>query len=268
MAAAISDPLFGPAPDEIQLPNAPLVRVVSQVRISEILKIADKEFIAGFQESIRREYPILQKDDIQSVVLDASGVAKLQARAIWRFFDEEKIWRVSLSTDFVAIETRSYSSRTDFIGRLNQILEATKENFDPSLATRVGVRYIDQVKKPQLDNIQSMVKPEMIGIVVSELHKKLKDAISEALFEIKEGELRARWGLLPPDTSYEPTSIPAIGEESWFLDLDAFNQATDTSYKYETEALTDMAKSLAERVYTVFRWTVNDEFLRAYGGKL
>lgn len=45
-------PLGGSPPQEISLPRAPLVRVLTQVRFPGILKIEDKGMVASFQEKI------------------------------------------------------------------------------------------------------------------------------------------------------------------------------------------------------------------------
>lgn len=55
------DPLVGPVPAEVPLPDAPLVRVIAQVRFSEILDVEKREFVAGFQGASRHAYPILRQ---------------------------------------------------------------------------------------------------------------------------------------------------------------------------------------------------------------
>ena len=52
---------FGPAAQKVSLTRAPLVNVIAQVRFPAVMKIeADSGFVATFQESIRKDYPILR----------------------------------------------------------------------------------------------------------------------------------------------------------------------------------------------------------------
>ena len=54
---------FGPAVQEVSLTRAPLVNVIAQVRFPAVMKIeADSGFVATFQESIRKDYPILRPE--------------------------------------------------------------------------------------------------------------------------------------------------------------------------------------------------------------
>ena len=57
MGVQAADPLIDKAPEEIPLNNAPLVRVLAQVRFSEILSITKDDFVAGFQERLRQKSP-------------------------------------------------------------------------------------------------------------------------------------------------------------------------------------------------------------------
>ena len=46
-------PLSGPPPAEVQLPNAPLVRVIAQVRFPQILAIRNPDTVAKLQQAVR-----------------------------------------------------------------------------------------------------------------------------------------------------------------------------------------------------------------------
>ena len=54
-----NNPFAGPEPQEVYLPEAPLVKVLCQIRFPTIASIDKKEFIAPFQEAIRHNYPKL-----------------------------------------------------------------------------------------------------------------------------------------------------------------------------------------------------------------
>lgn len=103
-----SDPLFGAVPDSVPLSNAPLVRVLAQVRFTKVAKIGDENYIADFQEAIRQEYPHFHADKVRSVelIVNDGGIAHKEVESIvWRFFDPQKTIRVSLNTDAISLET-------------------------------------------------------------------------------------------------------------------------------------------------------------------
>ena len=106
------NPLTDPTPTEVPLKNAPLVRVVAQVRFPLITAIGDQQFIAPFQEALRKIYPVLRPERIQGVIFGPEGAIPTQEEQVWRFFDVEDHWRISLAPDFVAVETTKYQSET------------------------------------------------------------------------------------------------------------------------------------------------------------
>ncbi len=59
---AESPRLKAEVPDEVPLPNAPLARVLAQIRFPPILSIRKADSVADFQEALRTEYPNLRRD--------------------------------------------------------------------------------------------------------------------------------------------------------------------------------------------------------------
>ena len=102
---AIPNPLTSPAPPEIPLPGAPLVRVIAQVRFPLVASVESQEFIAPFQEAIRKEYPVLRQERAQSIFVGPKGATPLAESKVWRFSDSTRGWRATLAPDFVALES-------------------------------------------------------------------------------------------------------------------------------------------------------------------
>jgi uncharacterized protein (TIGR04255 family) len=68
---------------------------------------------------------------------------------------------------------------------------------------------------------------------------------------------------VPAQATVDP-EIPPIDGPSWVIDLDMFTPSTQS---FGTEDLVTKVTRYSERIYGVFRWMVNDEFLRFYGGE-
>lgn len=259
-------PLRGPPPSEVPLSTPPLVRVIAQVRFPLVASVEKRDFMAPFQERIRAEYPILRPEESRSVVLGQQGVIETRANTVWRFHDAGDAWRVTLAPDFLALETSRYTSRDEFLDRLKRVLEALVAHVDPKVMDRLGVRYIDRVAGDNLSDLHQLVRPEVCGVLSTPLASHVLHSISEALFVLPDnaGQVMTRWGLVPAHGTVDPAAVEAIDEPSWLLDVDAFQAETR---ELDVEAAVQQARGFAERIYSVFRWAVTDEFLRRYGGQ-
>lgn len=260
------NPLFDSVPAEVPLENAPLVRVIVQVHFPLIASIEKQTFIASFQEAVREVYPILRSERVQRTVFGPEGVVPTQEEQVWRFFDTDENWRISLAPDFVAIDAKKYKSRTDLLSRLRVVLQALEEHIRPKVIDRIGLRYVDRVVGEEFFKLAEFIRPEILGILGHSLSHYATHSLSETAFHIPSHDavLNARWGRIPSNGSVDPVVIAPVEEESWILDLDMFSKKIRP---FDAEILCHLASDFAERLYSFFRWTVTESFLRHYGGK-
>jgi uncharacterized protein (TIGR04255 family) len=261
------DPLTDPTPSEIPLPDAPLIRVIGQVRFPTILSVERPGEVAPFQEAIRGRYPYLHQETGPGIVMGLAGPQVSTPILSWRFSesgDPSTGWSVVLTKDFLAIETRKYTSRADFLRRFKEALEALSKTFKPTAISRLGIRYVDRISGPPVANIGSLIHSEILGIEALKVGRHVQHIISGAVFSLEGGALNARWGRLPPNSTFDPGAIDPIEDISWVLDLDAFTQE---QMVFDVEKTVEQAAKFALRIYAFFRWAVTQEFLRYYGGK-
>ncbi|AFY91112.1 TIGR04255 family protein [Chroococcidiopsis thermalis] len=261
------NPLTAQPPEEVPLEEAPLIRVIAQVRFPPILSVEQKAFVASFQEAIREQYPILQPEQTQGLVLSSQGLMPTTPQITWRFIDTEGNWRVSLAPDFMALETTAYTSRSDFLLRLQNLLSAFGEHIKPKTIERFGIRYINRLTNLAVEDVSKLLRPEITGIVTAEFGENIRQTINESLFDIPGGEDRmiARWGLMPAGATFDPDAIEPITQSSWILDLD---MSLSKKRDFSVGLLIGEAQRFTERIYTFFRWAVTDDFLQYFGGKL
>lgn len=257
------DPLVAPPPAELPLKGAPLVRVIAQVRFPLDLSVEDAERVAPFQQALRDTYPVLRREQTQSVQLGPSGAVAAKGQTAWRFNDTRAEWRVSLTPDFLALETSKYTSRDDFCDRLRVALEALEQTFNPKQIDRLGLRYIDRITGDAVGDIAKLVIPEVRGILGTPAATYAVHALSDCRFDLPNARVVARWGHIPKGATTDSLALEPVDEPSWILDLDI---GTIAAAPFSVQALTDETRSFAERIYTLFRWAVTDEFLRRYGG--
>ena len=266
-------PLSGPPPKEVPLPRAPLARVIAQVQFPDILAIRNPDKVAAFQEEIRSTYPILKQERINELLFQTVGAPEVRAGLIWRFQDQEENpkWRASLSVGYVALETTAYLSRSDFLDRLRVLVASAETAFKPAEVKRLGIRHINRLTDEAVDRIAELIQPKVLGIARPDNDPpvNLRDAvahlITEAQLLAEGGQIQARWGSLPANATIDPSALEPIAKPSWIIDLDMF---TNSPQPFVTDKVHETAVRFAERIYSVFREMVTDEFLRFYGGQL
>ena len=260
------NPFVGPIPPTVHLTSTPLTGVLVQVKFPEILSIAKTEFVADFQESIRAEYPIQQLD--QQPVLELKNFNVTESLVPhWRFLNNTSSWRISLTTNFVSLETRAYESRLDFAQRFDTIVRALSKSIKPGLTTQIGVRYVDRIHGPQLEKICRYIRPEILGLYSENHRNNLSRTFSEVVSETDVGAMTSRWGYMPSNQTHEPDLMPPISTQSWFLDTDVYKKFTPPE-SFDADKIESCVTSLATRAYGFFRWVVSEEFLEACGGNL
>lgn len=260
----IRDPLVDPPPAEVPLPDAPLVRVIAQIRFPVVLSVENREFVARFQEAVRDAYPVLRPERISGVVLSPNGLAAAPPQTAWRFSDVDENWRLSLTPAFLALETTRYTSRSDFLERLAVVLEALDSHVGPQVADRVGLRYIDRIAGPAVNDIETLVRPEVRGVCGTSIARHTTHSLTESAFTLPDAGVVARWGYLPPGATVDPSTVPPITEVSFLLDLDMFRSKP---MPFAVEPIVAEVRRFSERIYTLFRWAVTEDFLRRYGGE-
>jgi uncharacterized protein (TIGR04255 family) len=256
------DPLHGEHVKHVPLRNAPLVRVLSQVRFPDVTVAPDKNFVAAFQQAIRRRYPLVREETTPNIAFGQGGVS-VTTNAIWRFLDAASVWRVSLTPTFISLETKKYESGEDFVRRFRALLADLGDTIAPSHVTRIGIRYVDQVDVTGGIVVEDLLRPHMNEITGS--LKGVRHMLSELEAETAEGAVLARWGHMPDNGSHDPDIMPPRPNRTWFLDVDSFASYESNLLEYQVDEISNITMSLANRAYDFFRWCVNDRFLEAFG---
>ncbi|MGB8839548.1 MAG: TIGR04255 family protein [Aliidongia sp.] len=261
------DPLFGEPQMEIPLPESPLTYVVAQLQFEPIMQLGSQEFIAPLQEQVRSDYPKLERQQIQIPNLLVGGES--QTEFLWRFQSVDSGWRLAISRGFLALETRIYTSRSDFMRRFKEAIAIFKATVKTAHVIRLGVRYVDHIRPPAFDQLADMIHPGMLGILNTRLRPDLQYGVNEITCQATEGTLVAKWGLLPANGTHDPNAIePIPGQQSWFLDIDAFKHYAESPQQLDVDAMHELGISLATRSYAFFRWATTETLLRTYGAKL
>lgn len=226
---------------DVVFTHAPLAHVVCQVTFSPVLALRSLEGIAGFQEGLRRSYPLLE---------EAEGDPP-----VWMLADEPDEWRVAISQDFVALQTRRYRDTADFIERFRQVLWVLDNTISPSASRRIGFRKVNEIVLPDPADpasLRGLIRPELLGPIgaspaLNEMHAWLE-------FADEDDRLVVQYGL----------GGSSRQEPAFLLDCDYF---THRPYSVEDGALVDLLRDFSTGITNFFHWALEESFKSTLGPK-
>jgi uncharacterized protein (TIGR04255 family) len=270
-------PYFSDVPEQVPLPDAPLVKVLARVNYDQQLHVGtNAELAAQLQSSFKAQYPLVEEQQAISLTFkleqgrdttEKQTPTGESSSKFYRFKSLDGIWSVVVARDFVSLETTRYSSRADFVQRLSNVVQVVESKVAPNICTRVGVRYVDRVSGAELSRLSELVSepyrgPFNIGDINS-------DGFFRADYFVKEQDsgigVLNRWGLLPGAKTHDFFVMPPSSEPCWFLDIDA--SLAWPGKRFDSTEVTSVVEQLCARAYSVFRHVVTPQFIVAYGGK-
>lgn len=266
----MSGPFDDPAPGNVPLSEAPLVRVLTQVKFPQLSQfMSDEDQVARrFAALVAEDYPLFEEGVEQVFMLTPSGVSPQQGGTkLWKLRAADASWQVSFAQTFVALETTAYGRRGEFAERFERVWEAFRSVARPPFIERVGIRYTNRIDRPEvLEKLNEFVRPEVAGVLgVPMTTGRLERTVSETLYAFDDGsEFQARCARLPAGVSLDPT-IPAASGQSWVLDLDSFHAWSPGSHNGDD--IGEELLSLGLRCYQFFRWATKPIFLTEFGGE-
>ncbi|MBN2132806.1 MAG: TIGR04255 family protein [Sedimentisphaerales bacterium] len=158
----------------------PLDRVICQVRFPAILRI-DTQIPADFQDAIRKEFPgFCEKEELAFPLpqrAQKEGPTEVLRQMLptetknYEFSSEDGNWVVNLTRTFLALTARRYIRRQEFRDRLKTPLEALRETYEPACFSRIGLRYVDIIRRSDL-GLQDvpwteLLQPHVLGLLSS-----------------------------------------------------------------------------------------------------
>ncbi len=273
MEPTLLDLLSLPDPsDFIVFERSPLVLAICQVRFTRVLGVAETAFVAPFQRAIQSTYPIVnQTQEISLEVEAAVAGQRVQQEARsnrWEFQDREDNWKIVLAEESLAIETRAYDSFSDFLQRLRDALTALVDHVGPSIGTRIGLRYINEIRLDENEPVD-VLNRELLGpLAVPDLAAGLEQSVQQLLLRYPERYgVNVRHGYLPAGTMVKPRpgdEVPA--GPFYLLDLDAFREfQLPSGLSMDVDTISGYVQDFNRALYRFFRWAITPEYVSRMG---
>ena len=192
-----------PQAERVIFHRNPLDQVICQLRFPPVLKI-DAEIPAQFQDKIRGEFPNFSEasewnlevstgvkapipPEILRQVIQSSGIRN------YEFSSEEGTWKVNLTRTFIALTANKYERWEKFKEKLVIPLTALVETYCPTYFSRIGLRYIDVIRRSTLNldgsNWDELLKPYILGILAElQVGKNIQTFESKYEIRLSDGE--------------------------------------------------------------------------------
>ncbi len=245
----------------VQFRKTPLRLVIGQVRFTIMPRFEQKAFIASFQEAVRSDYPRVSREPTVTYQLSPTGISPSPGETLWRFSARDNRWAVVVGESAITLEARGYASIYDFLKRFTAILEAASQTLEVSDRLRLGLRYINEIRYLNAENLvewRTLLNPAFVGFEASSL---LDGQVDHTLQEIQvqrpDGILAIRHGLLS-GTSVTPL-LPqeqSVGGRFYLIDLDYYDM---TEYDLDIPATIKQMQNYNDVMYRFFRWTLTQK---------
>ena len=149
-----------------------LAEVICQLRFPDILKIEAQE-PAAFQDAVRADYPQYAKTVEQLPPQNQNGKLVPQGTVNnYQLVSADGQWKVSLTKNFIALSTHAYTRWEDFAKRLDAVLAAFIQTYEPSYFARVGLRYMNFFNRERLELADTpwreLIEPPYLGLLGDE----------------------------------------------------------------------------------------------------
>ena len=255
-----------PPHKRVEYQRNPLTEVIFQARFNRLLEI-ESSLPLEYQSKIGNDYPILEQRNIFKISFQSGapqpGATPLgdQSRE-YDFLSQDRNWKISLSSGFIALSTRKYIHWESFRDRLNWMLNRFFEVYHPPFFTRLGLRYQNLIVRSSLDlermSWQQLLKPQILGELFS-------DAIPESDVESRQANLLIRLSeneRLQVSHGFLMNAVSA--EVAYMIDSD-FSWVGDR--KADVDDAIRATNGLKDHAGRFFRWCISDQLHSAMDPK-
>ncbi|CAN5587355.1 hypothetical protein BH23CHL2_BH23CHL2_26030 [soil metagenome] len=269
-------------PDFLNLPSlprtafrhAPLSLVLCQIRFPNRLGFGGDTTVASFQRAVEGEYPFVDEaTDFQIQVGGLSAALSsppVQSQSKWVFSDESDDWKLILASSFLSLETRQYRDFESFQERLSFALSALVEHIQPNRCTRVGLRYINEIRNADC-NWEGVVRENLLGpLSVAEISSRAISSRQEIFLRF-DGRSHAsvRHGLFPEGTTVDPPPTDAdLSTPFYLIDIDAYGEfSKGKSIPLTVASVSELVDQYHDVVSAFFRWSITDKYASSLAGR-
>lgn len=249
-------------------PNAPIVLVVAEIRHDVRDALADGS-IRIISDALKEKLPLNEERKEVSFIIsgDADGPVKQETQTselhVWYSRDRRTL--LELRRDMISLKTTNYEGYEGFRDLLGIVLRVVKDTEAPDGFTRIGLRYVDEIRVPFDDSGQpdwgQWVSTSLTGPKVVSLPMRSQEGM--AVFSSGERDdqtivLRygAQYGYAVDSTPQLRRPMPTPGP-FFRLDIDSFLGGDDVP-EFTVSGILDACDELHAPVGMLFESLITD----------
>jgi len=255
-----------PEYERVVFKASPLELCLAQVMYPSVPGFPDEDAAIRLRTAFKADYPFFRDEHSMNLVVTPQGVHQSQGKAAWRFNDLTKRWSVVVAEDNVTVEIRRYTSFDELVARTVSAVGTVGQVLDVSHQTRVGLRYINEIRHPQgetYDTWRKLLAPDLLGLSRNDLlGGQVEQTIGESRVRRSDGSLLVRHGFLRGTTVAPSDGDPPKQTPFYLLDTDYFNEE---AIEYGSD-LQGRLIAYHSVIYRIFRWAIgNGDLYTALG---
>lgn len=252
--------------------NNPLHQVICQLRFPPILRI-DTKTPVDFQERIRHQLPgyeLTHDDNIEPLPQSLSQSLPTEIREFLspnrnrrhQFFSKGRTWTISLTRDFVALETSRYKNWEEFREYLELVIKTLFVVYEPAYVTRIGLRYKNAIDRRRLGLADAEWSDLLADFVLGQFAReetanRVLEQHGKSLVKLNDDDdlVRMEYGQV----------IESAGDPSnnlYLLDHDFYTNKETAANEQDIVSRLDTYNKLNRRL---FRWCISDILHEAMG---
>jgi uncharacterized protein (TIGR04255 family) len=252
--------------DYRKLSTQPLVFALAEFRFSSVLQIA--KFVPAIQEALRKSFPTPKHRIDQGINVHGGGF-EVNNQDRWAFVSPNGKSSIQVSHENLVFMTSEYPRFDGFAAGCKLGLDTIKAIVDPSLITRVGLRYGDLVLVEDGEQLTELVDSSLTYPTVFEGVGTPIQRFSENLIQTNEGILAIRTlcGFMPRMMLEDPQSLPIniktidTPSERMILDFDHFWESKDDAVMFDVSNILDKLSVLHGPARKAF-WDLTSDYAR------
>jgi uncharacterized protein (TIGR04255 family) len=257
-------------------PNAPLALVAFEVRYLEEAPLTARPALGGLKAALAEHLPL--RDDLRqhevALRVGAPEAPAVQVTVVPRFTTRDRTTACQVSPTSLIIETTAYAGFDPFLTLIHAALRAVADVAKPDGVTRIGLRYIDEIRVPGIEEPpgewRGYIDEHLLAPVADEFVKaaQLIPHTWQGVVQYGTGPDRAvvlRYGpaegyAVPPGGPTRRKDPPPQGLY-FLLDSDSFWQPSDEIPTFDPETLVAACRELHTPVRALFDTVVTNRLV-------
>lgn len=196
--------------------KAPLIYTVGMIQFPRIPDF--ERFIERFMESIRKDYPLDDCWNAQSInaQITPEGIKMEPVETkLWQFTSIDRKWGYVLNEQALFFHTADYQDFESFSKRFETgiIALAALDNIDIKWMNSVGIRYVNMIVPHERESIKDYLKPWLIPAKVPELD--IMQGIHSVRYKTNQGGMRVQALFNPTFTLPPELNSPFLVKNGW-----------------------------------------------------